>query len=97
VIDGLFVAVLPSIVAADGQASAARFVIAGGLGVAGLVGFVTHRGTRPLPENAAANERLRQAWQHRADTVAQENAERRREPALTIHIGPRVVLEQEAF
>ena len=96
-IDGAFVAALPSIVASGSHPSEGRFVIAAGVGIAGLTGFVARRGSRPIPENIAVNQRLRQAWQRRADAVTQQNAARRREPALVIRVGPRVVIEQESF
>jgi hypothetical protein len=96
-IDGALVAVLPSVIAAGTAPSAARFAVAGGVGLAGLAEFIAHHGTRPVPQNIAANERLRQAWQRRVDATAQENAARRREPTLVIHVGSRTVIEQEAF
>jgi hypothetical protein len=95
-VDGALVATLPSLVEGS-HPSGGRFVIAAGVGIAGLAGFVAHRGSRPIPENVAANQRLRQAWQHRVDAVTQLNAARRREPALVIRVGPRVVIEQESF
>jgi hypothetical protein len=96
-VDGALVAALPSIVASGSHPSGGRFVIAAGVGVAGLVGFVAHRGSHPIPENIAVNQRLRQAWQRRVDAVTQQNAARRRDPALVIRVGPRVVIEQESF
>lgn len=96
-VDAALVALLPSVIASGTHPSDARFVIAAGVAVAGIAGFVAHHGSRPLPDNIAANQRLKQAWQRRVDAAAQANAARRREPGLAIHVGPRVVIEQESF
>jgi len=95
--DGILVAVLPAVVAAGTHPSDGRFVIAAGIGAAGLAAFVTHRGTHAVPANVAANQRLRDEWQHRVDAAARQNARRRREPGLVIHARPRVVIEQGRF
>ncbi|HXQ27701.1 MAG TPA: hypothetical protein VN848_00400 [Gemmatimonadales bacterium] len=96
-IDAALVAILPSVIASGTHPSDARFAIAAGVAVAGLAEFVAHHGSRPIPDNIAANQRLKQAWQRRVDAAAQSNTVRRREPGLAIHVGPRVVIEQESF
>ena len=42
-ISGLTALVLPSFIAADGRGGSARYVGGGTLGLAGVVGFLTHR------------------------------------------------------
>lgn len=75
---------LPAIVAGNAEASAARFVIAGGAGIAGVAGLVYARTPRPLAENIAANQRLRASWQRQADAVRVENENRRNGARLVV-------------
>ena len=65
----------------------ARFVVAGALGIGGAVGFPMQRRPHPLPENMAANQALRLAWERQADSVRTENAARRRNVELVIRGG----------
>jgi hypothetical protein len=64
-----------------------RFVVSWALGTAGLFGLQSQRRPQPIPENIAANQALRLAWQRHADSVSTENAARRRNIGLTIRAG----------
>ncbi len=78
------VVALPSVVAGRSGGSAERFVVAGALGAAGVVGYPLQRRPAPIPANIAANQALRLAWQRQADSVHAENAARVRDAALVI-------------
>lgn len=84
---GLAVAVLPKLVAGGNSPSGSRYVVAGGLSIAGLVGFLRHRPGRLLPDNIAANQSLREGWQTQVQTTAQENVIRAQQKRLDIHVG----------
>lgn len=86
-VGGIGLAVLPSLLASDSELSPGRFVLAGSVTVAGVVGFITQRGGRPIPANVAANEAVRQAWRADVDRVSQENARRRARGELSIRVG----------
>jgi tetratricopeptide (TPR) repeat protein len=84
---GIAVALLPGLVAGGDAPSGSRFAVAGGLTVAGLVGFFKHRPGRPLPDNISANQSLRDGWQAQIQMTAQENAIRVLQKRLDIHVG----------
>lgn len=89
---GVAVALLPGLVAGGDAPSGSRYVVAGGLSIAGLVGFLKHRPGRPLPDNIAANQALREGWQAQVQTTAQENVIRAQQKRLDIHVGkPEVI------
>jgi len=89
---GLAVAVLPGLVAGGTSPSGSRFVVAGGLTIAGIVGFFHHRPGRPLPENIDANIALRDGWQNQVRTTAAENVIRAQQKRLDVHAGtPEVI------
>ena len=83
----LAVVALPPLISAKAPGMGARFVVAGALGIAGAVGFPLQRRPRPLPENMAANQAMRLAWERQADSVRTENALRRRSVELVIRAG----------
>jgi hypothetical protein len=85
---------LPAITAPGERASGTRFVVAGALGVSGLVGYLSRRPGRPLPENAAINRTRRDAWRRQEDVVTRENAQRMRAARLRIRSGTMVVVER---
>lgn len=87
VVGGIGLAVLPSLLATDTELSAGRFVVAGTVTVAGVVGFITQRGGRAIPANVAANEAARQAWRADVDRVTQENTRLRSRAELAIRVG----------
>ncbi len=79
--------VLPSLVGAGDGASGVRFGVAASLGAATIFGFRAQRLPRPAPENIAANQALRLAWQRNVDAVHAENAARLRAVRLVIRSG----------
>lgn len=89
------VAVLPSLISGHADATSARFVVGGALGLAGIVGFIRGRPGRAIPENIRANQTRRDAWTREAARVTAENAKRRREVSIAVHAGPMVVIESE--
>ena len=93
-ISGLTAMVLPSFIAADGRGGSARYVVGGTLGLAGVVGFLTHRSTAG-PANVAANQALRDAWQREVEAVRAENERRRRYVRLQITAGNPISTERE--
>jgi hypothetical protein len=89
---GLAVAILPGLVAGGDSPSGSRFAVAGGLTIAGLIGFFKHRPGRPLPDNIIVNQSLRDGWQAQIQMTVQENAIRVLQKRLDIHVGrPEVI------
>lgn len=86
---------LPSLVAGGSDASAGRYVVAGTAAVAGIVGLIRARSQRPIPENVAANQRLRADWQRRADQVRAQNEQLRRDARLVVTASPPRVVEEQ--
>lgn len=84
---GFAVAVLPSLVAGGTAPSGTRYVVAGGLTLAGLIAFIKHRPGRRLPDNISANQALRDGWQAQVQMTTQENAIRVLQKRLDIHVG----------
>lgn len=83
---------LPSIVGSGSDASAASYGVAGAIGVAGVVGYRAAGRPRPIPENVAANQQLRRAWEQQTEAARTENERRARSARLTIRASePRTV------
>ena len=82
---GLAVAVLPGLVAGGTSPSGSRFAVAGGLTIAGLIGFFHHRPGKPLPENILANSALREGWENQVRTTNAENIIRAQQKRLDVH------------
>ncbi len=80
------VVALPAVVSSGGG-TGDRFVVAGALGIAGVVGFPLARRPAPIVENIAANQALRLAWRRQADSVHADNAARLRDAPLVIRAG----------
>jgi hypothetical protein len=89
---GLLVGMLPALVAGGNTPSGSRYAVAGGLTLAGVVGFLKHRPGKALPDNIAANEELRGGLQAQIDMTAQENAIRVLQKRLDIHPGPTEII-----
>jgi hypothetical protein len=89
---GLLVGLLPALVAGGNTPSGSRYAVAGGLTLAGLVGFLKHRPGKALPDNIAANQELRGGLQAQIDMTAQENAIRVLQKRLDIHPGPTEII-----
>ena len=87
---GLAVAALPGLILAKGETapSGSRYVVAGGLTLAGLIAFIKHRPGRRLPDNISANQALRDGWQAQMEMTTQENVIRELQKRLDIHVGP---------
>jgi len=82
-----FAAALPSLIGSGSDASGSRFAVAGAITLGGIVGARAAARPRPLPENIAANQRVRRAWQQQADQVRAENERRGAAVQLTIRAG----------
>jgi hypothetical protein len=82
------VVVLPSVISSDSKPSGGRFAVAAASGIAGILGFSARRHMQPIPENIAANQAVRLAWQRRIDAVRDENAGRTGAPRTIIRAGP---------
>lgn len=89
---GVAVALLPGLISSGNAPSGSRYVVASGLSLAGLIGFLKHRPGQPLQDNIAANQALREGWQAQVQTTAQENVIRAQQKRLDIHVGaPEVI------
>jgi hypothetical protein len=89
---GLAVAVLPGLVAGGTSPSGSRYAVAGGLTIAGLIGFFHHRPGKPLPENISANVALRDGWENQVRTTNAENVIRAQQKRLDVHAGTAAVI-----
>jgi hypothetical protein len=83
----LAVVALPAVVAGGSGGMAERLAVAGAFGTAGLAAFQNQRRSQPIPENIAANQAVRLAWQQRAEAVRAANAARRQEVHLVVRAG----------
>lgn len=88
-------ALLPSIITGESSGSDSRFVVAGSLGLTGIIGFVVQRPGRVLARNVAANRATRDAWQRQVAQTIEENARRRADVRLTIKPGRITRVERE--
>lgn len=93
---GAGIALLPSLMASDASLSGGRIAVGGTVALTGLIGFLTHRPGKPIAENVAYNESLRQDWRLEVDRIAQENERRRERPRLMIEAGRPAVVDLEA-
>ncbi len=89
----LAVVVLPSIVASGASAAGGRFIVAGGLSLAAVLGFRGERRPQPIPANIAANRALQSTWQRQTDSVRAANVAREGEVRLLIRAGAARVTE----
>ena len=87
VVVGTTAALLPRVVTGESSGSRVRFVVAGTLGITGVVGFLTQRPGRPLPRNVAANRAVREAWQRQVQAAIEENGRRAADVHLRITPG----------
>ena len=88
IVAGAAVAVLPAVVASSEDLGSARFAAAGGIGLAGVIGFFAQRPGRPLDANIAANEAIRDAWRRRVEETRNENERRAREVRVGFRAAP---------
>jgi len=89
-------ALLPTVIAGESSGSSTRFVVAGALGVTGVVGFLVQRPGRPIPRNVATNRATRDAWQRQVTAAVEENRRRAANVQLRIVPGRLTRLEREA-
>jgi hypothetical protein len=87
-VSGVAAAALPSLMASGSALSPARFVLAGSVGLAAIVGYATHRPGRPIRANVEHNSALREAWRTEVGRVTEQNAARRAASTLRIRFGP---------
>ncbi len=87
------VLLLPSVVAPEANITGGRFAVAGGISIAGIVGFVTRRPGKPIPENVATNQLLRDTWRDSVEVVTQLNARRRQDVRFRIRAGTPIRIE----
>jgi hypothetical protein len=87
--------VLPSLVAGGEDHARGRLVVAGAVTVAGIAAFFSHHPGRAIPENIAANRRLRDAWTQDSARVATDNARRKRETRLGVRAGAPAIITPE--
>jgi len=92
---GTAVSLLPNAIAPDAPLSGARFGVGAAVSLAGFAGFLTGRPGRDIPENIAANGRVRAAWEVQRQDVVRENAARLRRAGLRITVGAPQVIERE--
>lgn len=92
---GLGVSVLPGTVGSDASLSGGRFAVGGVVAVAGVIGFLTTRGSRNIAENVAANDSIRAAWRAARDAAAAENERRRGVVDLVVRVGPPQAIDRE--
>lgn len=92
---GAAIAVLPSVVASGEDASGARLLVGGTVTIAGIVAFLSHHPGRAMPENAAHNRVLRDAWRREVENVTRGNAQRAREVRVVIRAGAPVLMTPE--
>ena len=92
---GVTTAAAPAVVAPDADLSGGPLVVGSAIAVAGVVGFVLGRAEQPIPENIAANDSTRAAWQACVGAAVAETARRRATAEVYIRSGPPQVIDQE--
>jgi hypothetical protein len=86
------VMVLPGAMASESELMGTRIAVGGAMSIAGIVGFVTRRPGRVLPENVAANNAIREEWDERLRATVAENATRVASIRLVVEAGqPQIV------
>jgi tetratricopeptide (TPR) repeat protein len=88
-------ALLPVVITGESSGSGTRFVVAGSLGLTGVIGFFAQRPGRALPANVAANRALRDAWQRQVAATVEDNARRAADVRLRITPGRVTRVERE--
>lgn len=86
------VGALPALVGAT-DAGSVRFVVAGTIAGAGIVGLATAAKPRPIEANVAANAARRAEWQRELQRVQAENTERRRVVRVRVRAERAVTVE----
>ena len=92
---GAGVALLPSLVAQNANLSGGRIAVGGTIAIAGVIGFLTQRPGRPIPENIERNQAWWQEWRLEVDRAAQENERRRSRAMLVVQTGVPTAVDLE--
>jgi hypothetical protein len=87
VLAGAAIVVIPSVVSSGSELNGTRFVVAGAVGVAGIVGFFKQRSGTPIPANVLYNQGVQSAWQDSVRVIDQLNTTRQRVSELRIRAG----------
>jgi hypothetical protein len=95
VLAGIAIAALPAIVGDGGKPLRARFAIAGGVSIAGILGFVSQPRAQPVEDNIRANAETRRAWAEQVDLITAENARRRVDVRIRLSVGSPVLVLRE--
>ncbi len=93
---GTAIAVLPSALSSDVDLSPTRFAVGAAVTVAGFSGFFARRPGRPIPENVAANDRVRADWRTGVEAVVRQNRDRMRRALLEVRAGMPQIIEAES-
>ena len=72
----------------SGHGDPGRFVVAGAVSIAGVIGFLHSRVERPLPENIAFNQSLRDRYQRQGEDLGAENRRRMMNAPVRIRMEP---------
>jgi hypothetical protein len=91
---GLAAVFLPKVIADEDVGTSTRYVVGGALGVAGVVGFITQASRERSPENIAANEALREAWEREAAGGRETSSGEAGPVRLVIRAGDETVEEE---
>ncbi|NIN10308.1 MAG: hypothetical protein GTN62_03180 [Gemmatimonadales bacterium] len=78
---------LPAIYQEDSERRGARLVIGGVVTLGGVIGFLSQKPGRAIPQNIAHNDSLRADWRRRVADVERENARRSAATRLSIRAG----------
>ena len=92
---GVGTVVLPSVVAGGEDHARGRFVVGGAVTIAGIAAFFAHHPARAIPENVAANQRLRDQWTGQRTQIAADNARHRGELRFAVKTGDPVIITPE--
>lgn len=94
IVAGLAAVFLPKVIADDDVGASTRYIVGGALGAAGVVGFLTQVSGERSPENIAANEELRDAWEREVAATREEGARGGGRVQLVIRVGEETVEEE---
>jgi hypothetical protein len=84
---------LPRTITPDADAGDGRYLVAGTLGLAAVIGFAAQAPGRPLPENVRINAERRARWERQVALATAVNAERRTAAPFRIQTGAPTQIE----
>jgi tetratricopeptide (TPR) repeat protein len=91
---GLAAVFLPKVIADEDVGTSTRYLVGGALGVAGVVGIMTQASRERSPENMAANEALRDAWEREVAAAREASSGEAGPVRLVIRAGDGTVEEE---